>query len=86
MFFKNKTVSKKLNDRDLYVFQKNLKKDATVKITNLLNNKYIIATVKNKSKYPNFYNSVITNRIAKEIDLDFFYIQINQVLKEVILI
>ena len=69
--FKNKTVSKKLNDRDLYVFQKNLKKDATVKITNLLNNKYIIATVKNKSKYPNFYNSVITNRIAKEIDLDF---------------
>ena len=68
--FKNKIINKKLNDRDLFVFQKNLKKDTAVKITNLLNNKSIIAKVKNKSKYPNFYNSVITSRIAKEIELD----------------
>ena len=52
--YKNKTVNKKLNERDLFVFQKNLKKDTTVKITNLLNNKSIIAKVKNKSNYPNF--------------------------------
>ena len=68
--FKNKIINKKLNDRDLFVFQKNLKKNTTVKITNQLNNKSIIATVKSKSKYPNFYNSVITSRIAKEIELD----------------
>ena len=68
--FKSKIVNKKLNDRDLFVFQKNLKKDTTVKITNLLNNKSIIAKVKSKSKYPNFYNSVITSRIAIEINLD----------------
>ena len=68
--FKNKTINKKLNDRDLFVFQKNLKKNTTVKITNQLNNKSVIATVKSKSKYPNFYNSVITTRIASEIDLD----------------
>ena len=68
--FKEKIVSKKLNDRDLFVFQKNLKKDTNVKITNQLNNKSVIATVKNKSKYPNFYNSVITLRIANEIELD----------------
>jgi len=68
--FKNKIVNKKLNDRDLFVFQKNLAKDTTVKITNKLNNKTIIATVKNKSKYPNFYNSVITRRIANELELD----------------
>tara|TARA_Y100000590_G_scaffold180212_1_gene205397 strand:- start:7960 stop:8718 length:759 start_codon:yes stop_codon:yes gene_type:complete len=68
--YKNKIVNKKLNDRDLLVLQKNLKKDTTVKITNLLNNKSIIAKVNNKSKYPNFYNSVITNRIAIEINLD----------------
>ena len=68
--FKNKTINKKLNDRELLVFQKNLKKNSSVKITNLLNNKYIIAKVKNKSKYPNFYNSVITKRIANEIDLN----------------
>ena len=68
--FKNKIVNKKLNDRDLFVFQKNLKKDTTVKITNRLNNKSVIATVKSKSNYPNFYNSVITSRIANEIELD----------------
>ena len=68
--FKNKIINKKLNDRDLFVFQKNLKINTSVKITNLLNNKSIIATVKNKSKYPSFYNSVITSRIADEISLD----------------
>ena len=68
--YKSKIVNKKLDDRELFVLQKNLKKDSTVKITNLLNNKSIIAKVKSKSKYPNFYNSVITNRIAIEIDLD----------------
>ncbi len=66
----NKIINKKLNDRDLFVFQKNLKKNTTVKITNQLNNKSVIATVKNKAKYPDFYNSVITSRIATEIDLD----------------
>tara|TARA_B100001121_G_scaffold238040_1_gene211698 strand:- start:4 stop:765 length:762 start_codon:yes stop_codon:yes gene_type:complete len=77
--FKNKIVTKKLNDRDLFVFQKNLKKNTTVKITNNLNNKSVIATVKSKSMYPNFYNTVITSRIAKEIELDknepFVYIE-----------
>ena len=68
--FKNKIVNKKLNERDLFVFQKNLKKNTTVKITNQINNKTVIATVKSKSKYPNFYNSVITSRIASEIELD----------------
>jgi len=68
--YKNKIVNKKLNDRDLFVYQKNLTKNTTVKITNQLNNKSVIATVKGKSKYPNFYNSVITTRIADEIELD----------------
>ncbi len=68
--FKNKIINKKLNERDLLVFQKNLKKDTTVKITNPLNNKSIIAKVKSKSKYPNFYNSVISIRIATELEID----------------
>ena len=67
---KSKSVSKNLNDRELFVFQKNLKKGTPVKITNQLNGKSIIAEVKGKSIYPNFYNSVITSRIANEIDLD----------------
>ena len=59
--FKNKTINKKLNDRDLLVFQKNLKKNTTVKITNPLNNKSIIAKVKSKSNYPNTINSLTSS-------------------------
>lgn len=68
--FKKKIINKKLNDRDLLVFQKNLNKDTIVKITNPLNNKSVIAKVKSKSNYPNFYNSVITSRIATELFID----------------
>jgi len=66
---KQKLISKKIDDRSLIIFQKNLKKDTKVKITNLLNNKSILATVGNNSKYPNFYNSVVSKRIFDELDL-----------------
>ena len=69
--FKNNIVNKKLGDRSLEIFQRNLKKNTQVKITNTLNNKSIIAKVSSNSKYPPFYNSVITKRIAESINLDF---------------
>ena len=59
-----------MDHRSLTIFQKNLKKGTTVRIKNILNNKTIIAKVGNKSKYPIFNNSVISNRVSKEIDLD----------------
>ena len=68
--YKQKIISKKIDNRSLIIFQKNLKKGTTVKIRNILNNKIIIAKVGNKSKYPIFNNSVISNRVSKEIDLD----------------
>ena len=68
--FKGKIVSKKIDERSLIIFQKNLKKNSTVKITNLVNNKTILAKVGTKSLYPNFYNSVISKRIAKELELN----------------
>ena len=43
--YKEKLVKGKIDDRSLIIFQKNLKKDTSVKITNLLNSKYIIAKV-----------------------------------------
>ena len=67
---KNKIVSKKIENRSLIIFQKNLKKNTTVKITNLINNKSILAKVGSKSKYPNFYNSVLSKRIFDELDLN----------------
>ena len=80
--FKNKIISKKMDKRGLIIFQKNLKKGTTVKIKNILNSKTIIAKVGNKTKYPIFNNSVISNRIAKEIDLNLNepYIEIIEIL------
>ena len=68
--YDKKVITKKINERSLTIFQKNLKKNTQVKITNILNNKYIIATVGGKSNYPSFNNSVISERIAKELDLN----------------
>ena len=67
---KQKVVNYKIEERSLIIFQKNLKKNTTVKITNLLNNKSILAKVGSNSKYPIFFNSVISKRIFDELKLD----------------
>ena len=62
---------KKLEFRSLNIYHKSLKKRSTVKITNPKNGKYLIAEVKsNKEKFSNFYNSVLSLRIAEELELD----------------
>ena len=62
---------KKLDQRSLQLFHNSLKPKSQVKITNLLNNKSIIAEIKsNKVKFSNFYNSIITNRIAEELEIN----------------
>ena len=68
--FKQKIVSKKISERSLIIFQKNLKINTQVKITNILNNKTLIGTVGKNSDYPLFNNSVLSKRIADELDLD----------------
>jgi hypothetical protein len=68
--YNKKIVSKKIDERSLVIFQKNLKKNTLVKITNLLNDKSLIAKVGAKSNYPSFNNSVISERIAKELDIN----------------
>ena len=75
---------KKLENRSLNIYHKSLKRKSTVKITNLKNNKYLIATVKsNKIKFSNFYNSILSLRIAEELELDVDepYIEIVSVTK-----
>ena len=67
---KTKKISRKIDNRSLIIFQKNLKKGTSVKITNLINEKSIIATVGLSAKYPNFYNSVISERISKELNIN----------------
>ena len=67
---KKKIINRKIDNRSLIVFQRNLKKNTNVKITNLLNNKSILAKVGGNSRYPNFYNTVISKRIYQELELD----------------
>ena len=63
---------KKLDTRSLNIYHKSLKKRSLVKITNPNNGKYLIAEVKsNRVKFSNFYNSILSLRIAEELDLDF---------------
>ena len=59
-----------MNERDLLIFQRNLKKGTAVKITNPFNEKTLLAKVGKNSRYPNFNNSVVSKRISKELSLD----------------
>ena len=68
--YKSDIISKKIDERSLVIFQRNLNKNATVKIINLLNEKSIIAKVGNNAKYPSFNNSVISLRIFNELKLN----------------
>ena len=68
---KNKKISKKIDNRSLLIFHNKIKKNSFVKITNPSNDKSIIAEViSNNVKYSDFYNSVITKRIAEELSLN----------------
>ena len=70
---------KKLDFRSLEIYHNTLKKKSVVKITNPDNGKYLIAEVKsNRVKFSSFYNSILSLRIAEELELDFLepYIEI----------
>tara|TARA_B110000967_G_scaffold87324_1_gene89923 strand:+ start:1932 stop:2690 length:759 start_codon:yes stop_codon:yes gene_type:complete len=87
-YYDSGLVSKKIDERGLEIFQKNLKNNTQVKITNILNNKSIIAKVGKSSNYPLFNNSVISIRIANELDLnvDEPYVEIVEILENSIFI
>jgi len=68
---KNKRISRKIDNRSLLIFHKTLKKNSFVKIINPINQKTIIAKViSNNVEFSEFYNSVITLRIAEELSLN----------------
>ena len=78
---KEKKISKKIDNRSLLIFHKSLKKNSFVKITNPVNQKTVIAEViSNNVIFSDFYNSVITSRIAEELMLNLNEPYINLVL------
>jgi len=86
--YKKKIVNKKIDERSLIVFQKNLKINTKVKITNILNNKSLIATVGKNSIYPSFNNVVLSKRIANELELSINqpYVEILEILENSIFV
>ena len=82
--YNDKIISKKIDERSLVIFQKNLKINTIVKITNILNNKSVIGTVGSNANYPLFNNAVLSMRIADEIDLNMNepYVEILEVLQD----
>ncbi len=62
---------KKLEERSLDIYHKTLKRKSIIKITNPNNGKYLLARViSNRVKFSEFYNSIISNRIAETLELD----------------
>ncbi|MDC0518050.1 hypothetical protein OAN68_02825 [Candidatus Pelagibacter sp.] len=62
---------KKIENRSLDIYHKSLKRKSIVKITNPENGKYIMAVVKsNRIKFSDFYNSILSQRIADDLELD----------------
>jgi hypothetical protein len=75
---------KELENRSLDIYHNSLKKRSIVKIINPKNGEFLMAEVKsNKVKFSNFYNSILSPRIAEELDLNSKepYIQIILVAK-----
>ena len=71
LVYNEKKDMKKLEERSLSIFHKSLKKRSKVKITNPVNGNFLIAEVKsNNVKFSNFYNSVLSKRIAETLELD----------------
>ena len=68
---KNKEISIKINNSILGIFHKKIFKNLFVKIKNPENDKSIIAKViSNDAIFSDFYNSVITKRVADELSLN----------------
>ncbi len=67
----NKSISKKIDNDALLIFHKSLNKNSFVKITNPANDESVVARViSNNVKFSDFYNSVITSRIARDLSLN----------------
>ena len=67
----NQKNIKKLDERSLDIFHKSLKRKSIVKITNPKNGNFLIANVKsNRVQFSNFYNSILSLRIAEDLELD----------------
>ena len=77
-FYKDKVVSKKINNDEIIVMHSILKRNTPVKIINPENSKIIDTKIFRKANYPKIFNAVVSKKIASilELDADNPYIEI----------
>ena len=68
-------------DKNFYVSHNKLKSGTKIRIINPVNNESIVATIKNKIKYDDFYKVLISYGIAEKLKLNlrFPYVEINEI-------
>jgi len=76
-------INKKLDNDKLLIMHSLLKKNTPVKITNLSNDKSIDAKILKRADYPEIFNLVITQEVAKilELDIENPYIELLEIKK-----
>tara|TARA_B100001093_G_C26566913_1_gene901204 strand:+ start:123 stop:851 length:729 start_codon:yes stop_codon:yes gene_type:complete len=81
--YKNKITSKKFENSELLIGHSILKTGTIVKILNPINNKFVKLKIKKKTKYPDFYTVLITQKTANVLDLnlDVPYVEIYELKK-----
>ena len=82
-FYKDKVVSKKINNEEIIVMHNTLKRNTPVKIINPENSKIIETKIFKRTNYPNIFNAVVSKKIASilELDTDNPYIEIMELKK-----
>jgi len=70
VLFNDKIINKKINNDEIIALHSYLKKNTPIKIINPSNSKEIITKVYKQANYPNFFNIVLSKKIANFLELD----------------
>ena len=68
--YENKIVGHKLDNTKLQVSHNSLKQNSLIRLINPRNNSDLIVKNVKKSKYPDFYKIIITEAVAKKLNID----------------
>ncbi len=69
--FNSKLIKYKFDNNNLEVAHNKIRQGSIIKIINPITNNYITLKNKKKIKYPDFYKVLITESVAKKLNLDF---------------
>ena len=68
--YNEKIIKGKMNNQIMQLSHQNLKTGSLIKITNPINNKTLVFKNIKRIKYPDFYKIIITDPVAKKLDLN----------------